>query len=70
MTRTPKIPATPVPVRVGQTRADKHGATIIVTGPVPPERFTVEYPGLDGEVAILGAPVIEQIYPIIVSEAR
>lgn len=70
MTRTPKAPATPVPTATGQTRADRRGATIIVGATSPPARWFVEYPQLDGEIGVLSAVTIEQLYPIIVSEAR
>lgn len=70
MTRILKIPATPVPVCVGQTRADKRGGTIIVQRELVSHRFIVEYPALDGEVSTLGPATIESCYPIIVSEAR
>lgn len=70
MTRTPKAPAVPVPVAVGQTRQDKRGATIIVKSPYTPERWACEYPQLDGEVAVLSSVTILQLYPAVVSEPR
>lgn len=66
---TSKPPVSP-PARIGQTRADKQGGTIILAGFASQARYVCEYPQLDGETHIYSAQTIEQLYPIIVSEPR
>jgi hypothetical protein len=62
-----KVPAVVEPVRIGQVRSDKLGATVQVVGLSPAQRYVCRYPQLDDEVAVLGGSTIMKCYPIVVS---
>ena len=62
-------PSSP-PARLGQTRADAQGQTIILADFASAGRYLCEYPQSDGDTLVMSPQTIEQIYPIIVSEPR
>jgi len=58
------------PARIGQTRADRQGQTIILADFASAGRYLCEYPQSGGDTFAMSPQTIEQLYPIIVSEPR
>ena len=59
-------PSSP-PARLGQTRADAQGQTIIVVGVTTAGRYLCEYPQSGGATNKLDPRTIVQLYPTVIS---
>ena len=55
------------PARIGQTRADRHGMTVILADFASAGRYLCEYPQSDGDTSKLRPRTIEQLYPTVIS---
>lgn len=62
MTDAPEV----IPVQVGQVRADKYGARLVIHTLAPNARYVCSYPALKDTTTVLGARTIEDNYPNVI----